>query len=286
MKDKILGFEQEEAVRLGIDLTDIVIIDTIRQKFKSDTTEKREIDGKMYVWVNYSNIIDWLPVLGLKKRALAARLNRLCEKGVLKKAYLKEEGSFTFFRLVEKGEGLSSKLQGGCNQNDKGVVTEITTKKNTVIIDTVIREKEKDNTKVLSKKKDRNIDDFSASFTAFSKKAAEDRELEYNLRNYNITNLGALLDSFKAHVTNLCRRSDFVSNGYMKNRRWLLNAMPYLDVATATGLTLGKGEYLKNNRRYYINPAGRECEVPLDAPPRQFRDQIWYIEERRWGPNI
>lgn len=282
MKETILGIDQKRAIELGLDVVDVALLDVIKTKYESDATEKKEIDGEQYVWVSYKNLIEWLPILGLKKRSLALRFDKLAGKGILKKYIDREKGNFTFFALCNLNDiPMPSELQRVCNANDKPMSTQLHTKR-IRNKESVIKEKEKDITKVISKKKDGG--DFEETFKEFIAKALEDNDLKYNLRNYRIKNIKALCESFKVHVMNLCRHGDFVSNGYIKNRRWMLNAMPFLDLGEATGFSLGHGEYLKDNRRWYRNRNGKEIEVPMDAPPRR-QGTIWYKEQGRWGPD-
>lgn len=282
MKETILGIDQKRAVELGLDVVDVVLLDAIKTKHESGATEKKEIDGEQYVWVSYKNLIEWLPILGLKKRSLALRLDKLAGKGILKKHIDREKGNFTFFALCNLNDiPMPSELQRVCNSNSIPMSTQLQTKRYRNK-ESVIREKEKDNNKLLSKKKE----DFGAAFEEFMSKAVDDGNFKYSLRGYHIKDYTALLVAFRTHVTNLCKQHEFIDNGYVRNRSWLLRSMPYLDLSEATSVTLGPGEYMRDNRRWYRNPAGRECEVPIDAPPRQLRDQIWYANEMRWGPNV
>jgi hypothetical protein len=281
MKKTILGIDQKRAVALGIDLVDAVLISTIADKRKSKKSEKCEIDGDVYVWVNYKSIIEWLPILGIKKRALAIRLDRLVEKGFLKKHIKKEEGNYTFFALCHSdSKPVSTKVQRVCHSTDNPLSLELQTKSNRDK-DTEIREKEKDITKVISKKKD---GDFDNEVEKFKNHVDADPEFAYSLRHYHIKSVATLVDRFKLHILNNGLVGEFMRNGYQRNKGWLLRVIPKLDVSDITGVTLGKGEYLKNGRRYYLNPRGKEVEVPMDAPPRQLKSQIWYGDH--WGEDV
>jgi hypothetical protein len=209
----------------------------------------------------------------------------MCDKGVLEKYFDKNAGSYTYFRLSEKRQGVVTKETGGCRSANKGVVAGVTNKE-LPVNKLPVSSKEKDNNKLLSKKKDGS--DFDLEFQRFSMRAAKDKDLERILRPYNIVDLQALLDDFERRIANRCRTTEFAQNQvndhYIKNRQWLINSLPYLDLSKATGYTLGYGEYLKDNRRLYRNRNGKEIEVPMDAPPRR-RGTIWYKEQGRWGPD-
>ena len=287
MKKTILGIDQESAVRQCLDLVDVVLLDLIGKKYKSEKTEKLTIDGQDYVWVDYKSVVEWLPILGLSKRSLAVRLDRLVAKGLLKKHYHRNGENRTFFSPTEvvveattlcssSGKGVADAATRGlhfeqqpCSYRDR---------------DTVNEKKEKDNNKLLSKKKD-DGDTFERAFERFMANSIDNGNFLYSLRGYKIKDYAALFDAFKLHVTNLCRQGQFIDNGDVRNRTWLLMSMPYLNLAGVTEYTLGYGEYLKDNRRWYRNRAGREIEVPMDAPPRM-QGTIWYKEQGHWGPDI
>ena len=281
MKETILGIDQAFAVEHGLDVVDVMLFAVVKDKMQSANTRKLKRNGKCFVWVSYQDVLEHLPILNIKKRRVATRLDVMCDKGVLEKYINKEAGCYTYFRLSEKRQGVVAKETGGCRSTDKGVVAGVTSKE--LPVNNIPESStDKDITKVISKKKDGG--DFEETFKEFIAKALEDNDLKYNLRNYRIKNIKALCESFKVHVMNLCRHGDFVSNGYIKNRRWMLNAMPFLDLGEATGFSLGHGEYLKDNRRWYRNRNGKEIEVPMDAPPRR-QGTIWYKEQGRWGPD-
>lgn len=285
MKETILGIEQKRAVELGLDVTDVVLLDVIGHKLASESTEKQEIEGRQYVWVCYQSIIEWLPILGLKKRALALRLDKLVGKGILKKFVAKEKGNFTFFALCDLNDiPMPSELQRVCNANDKPMSTKLHTKSNRDKV-TEIREKEKDITKVISKKKETTTADFNNEIEVFKNYVDSDQEFAYSLRHYHIKSVSKLVEKFKLHILNNGLVGDFMSNGYQRNKGWMLRVIPKLDVSDITGVTLGKGEYLKDGRRWYLNRNGKEIEVPMDAPPRR-QGTIWYKEQGRWGPDI
>ena len=283
MKEKILGIDQAYALRHGLDLVDVMLVAVIRDKMQNKNTRKQSHDGKVFVWVSYTDVLEHLPILNIKKRRLAAILDAMCDKGVLEKYVLKEEGCRTYFRLSEKEQGDVRKTTEGCRSDDRGVVAEVT---HIELPENKLPEnkKEKDNNKLLSKKKD-DGDTFETTYERFMANAIDDSNFKYSLRGYKIKDYTALLVAFRLHVTNQCRQGEFIDNGYVRNRTWLLRSMPYLDLGEATGYSLGYGEYLKDNRRWYRNRAGKEIEVPIDAPPRR-QGTIWYKEEQRWGPDI
>lgn len=281
MKETILGIDQAFAVEHGLDVVDVMLIAVVKDKMQSANTRKLKRNGKCFVWVSYQDVLEHLPILNIKKRRLAARMDAMCDKGVLEKYVDKEAGCYTFFRLSEKRQGVVAKETGGCRSTDKGVVAGVTSKE-LPVNKLPESSKEKDNTKVLSKKK---VGDFDTAFTEFSTKCRHDEELAYSLAPYKVKNLDAMLEEFMRHIKKCANMGDFIKNGYIRNRMWLLRSIPFIDMSGATGISLGYGEYLKNGKRTYKNRNGKEIEVPMDAPPRR-QGTIWYKEQGRWGPDI
>ena len=280
MKETILGIDQAFAIEHNLDVVDVMLFAVIKDKMRSKNTIKLTIESKRYVWVSYQNILEHLPILNIKKRQLAKRLDILCQKGVLEKYVDKEAGCHTYFRLSEKRQGVVAGVAGGCCSTDKGVVTPMTSKE-IPVNKKPVKEKEKDITKVISKKKD---GDFDNEVEKFKNYVDADPEFGYSLRHYHIKSVSKLVEKFKLHILNNGLVGDFMSNGYQRNKGWLLRVIPKLDVSDITGVTLGKGEYLKDGRRWYLNRNGKEIEVPMDAPPRR-QGTIWYKEQGHWGPD-
>lgn len=283
MKETILGIDQAFAIEHNLDVVDVMLVAVIKDKMQSENTKKMTFEGKRYVWVSYQDVLDHLPILNIKKRRLATRLDVLCEKGVLEKYFDKNAGCYTYFRLSEKRQGVVAGKTGGCRSADKGVVTGATNKELPVNKQPV-SSKEKDITKVISKKKETTTADFNNEIEVFKNSVDSDQEFAYSLRHYHIKSVSKLVEKFKLHILNNGLVGDFMSNGYQRNKGWLLRVIPKLDVSDITGVTLGKGEYLKDGRRWYLNRNGKEIEVPMDAPPRR-KGTIWYKEQGRWGPD-
>jgi len=210
--------------------------------------------------------------LRLKKRAVAARIDKLVDKGLVEKKVVTEGGTFTYFHLKE-GCCWNDR---GCCPDDKGVLLERQPKSN--ILHSNIK-KEKYNKK---KESEGDPSRYNEYFESFKSKALTDGALDYNLASYSIKDKGALIDEFCKHVVKIFKIKEFANNGYMKNCAWLLRSLNYLDLTAAIGVKLGYNEYLKDGKRYYINRRKREIEVPMAAPPRRSANMIWDAETMRW----
>lgn len=84
MKIAVLNISQSAALRLGLDITDIALIDWMVSFSSSGRMEHKEQDGSLYFWVSYKKVCDDLPVLGLSERSAARRFSSLVEKGIFR----------------------------------------------------------------------------------------------------------------------------------------------------------------------------------------------------------
>ena len=84
MRIAILNINQSAALRLGLDITDIALIDWMVSFSSSGRMEHRDQDGSLYCWVSYKKVCEDLPVLGLSERSAARRFSSLVEKGIFR----------------------------------------------------------------------------------------------------------------------------------------------------------------------------------------------------------
>lgn len=99
MKYTVCSFSQEEAIKLGLDTTDLLILRWIVDFSPKMTTET--IDNKVYFWVKYQSILEDLPILDIKKRALEYRLKKLVDLNVLEHKTVKKGGTFSYYSFGE-----------------------------------------------------------------------------------------------------------------------------------------------------------------------------------------
>lgn len=138
IKNKVYGFDQAEALKIKkrtvdekgrvkdirLDFTDLIIIRWFIDFYPKMI--KKTFDGEEYAWVQYHKILDDLPLLNIKKRALYERMQKICELGVMKHKYCKAEnaGTYSYYTF---GKKLSSLTGGGMQQNDYGVCSKAPT---------------------------------------------------------------------------------------------------------------------------------------------------------------
>ena len=112
MKYTIEGFSQEHLVKLGLDATDAVILRYIVDFYSTGKMVKISYESEEYFWLKYDALIDELPIIKItNKVALARRLGKFVECGLMKKMVYKHAGAFTYFRLTDVYEGLVSKVR-------------------------------------------------------------------------------------------------------------------------------------------------------------------------------
>lgn len=130
----IFGFAQERVIsirstdgakEIRLDVTDLLLLSQIAD-FPNRSNVMKIIDGeKIFFWMAYSEILQELPILNLKKQALRDRFDKLVLLGLLEKKVSKAS-NMTFFRLTDMYETLRYNMlsYGGDNEsvfNDQGV---------------------------------------------------------------------------------------------------------------------------------------------------------------------
>ena len=135
MKQTIEGFNQEYAMTLKktvatskgektvkIDCTDLVILRWFTDFYPN--MRKTIIDGREYVMVAHSKLLEDLPMIDISKEAFIDRMKKLVGFGILDYQLVKKGGTFSFYtfgenyiHLVDDG---GSNAQGVCGQTHTG----------------------------------------------------------------------------------------------------------------------------------------------------------------------
>lgn len=86
MKITIHGFSQTEAVKLGLNNDDLLILRWFVDFTPSKSMKSCLINGKPFYWINYGYLLECLPILSKKPRALASdNIQRLLNSNVLRR---------------------------------------------------------------------------------------------------------------------------------------------------------------------------------------------------------
>ena len=135
MRYTIEGFSQKYAMTLKktvttdkgektvkIDCTDLVILRWFTDFYPN--MPKTIIDGREYVMVTHSKLVEDLPMIDISKRAFIDRMQKLVDFGILDYQLIKRGGTFSFYtfgenytHLVDDGK---SNVQGVCAQTCTG----------------------------------------------------------------------------------------------------------------------------------------------------------------------
>ena len=99
MKYTVCGFNQEKAIELGLDATDLLILRWIVDFSPKMTTEV--IEDEVYFWVKYQSIHEDFPIIGIKKRALEYRMEKLVGLNILEHKTIKKGGTFSYYKFGE-----------------------------------------------------------------------------------------------------------------------------------------------------------------------------------------
>lgn len=103
MKYTIEGFSQEIAIRIGLDVKDLVFLRWLLDFYNTGKMEFHIFEGRQYFWVNYPYVIAQLPIIGVNsKDALARRLRGISKCGLLHHKLFEGAGNRTYFRFDEK----------------------------------------------------------------------------------------------------------------------------------------------------------------------------------------
>lgn len=117
MKYTVLGLNQKILIEWGYDATDALLIRWIIDFYNTGKMKKVEVDGTRYFWILYKKVIADLPILGIKKDAVADRMAKMSgqfkekdsngntrgkNKHKLFDFYLyKDDGNYTYYRFIE-----------------------------------------------------------------------------------------------------------------------------------------------------------------------------------------
>lgn len=110
MRYTILGIQQSKMIEYKLDLADALLIDTLRGMYASPSFERTMDGNEVYIWVNQTFLLDYIPVLG-SRATLQRKLNKLEDLGFLKRIVRhtkgKQKGNFSYITFLPKVEELT-----------------------------------------------------------------------------------------------------------------------------------------------------------------------------------
>ena len=137
LRYSIFGFSQERVMsvratqggkELRLDVTDLLLLNQVAD-FPNRSNIVKVLEGeKMFFWMSYSEFLEELPILNLKKQALRDRFDKLVTLGLLEKI-VNKANNMTLFRLTDMYEKLKYgsmiyDTEKGCVVNYEGVYSD------------------------------------------------------------------------------------------------------------------------------------------------------------------
>lgn len=196
MRYSIFGFNQEKVCNLSaivhnngkdvivrLDTTDLLILNHIADFPNRSKIVKRIIDEKVFFWISYDEILNELPILGIKKQALADRFKKYVILHIAKQELIaldSKHQNATFFCLTDVYESLLYEKDGYGSQLQEGMVVNYDTPSRSQLQDiynntsnnNITNNKEKEIDKSISTKKDKD-ELFERCWIAYNRKGSK-----------------------------------------------------------------------------------------------------------------
>lgn len=88
MRNRIFIFEQQVALRLGLTLSELLLLDYLYNFMQSGCMKEVTINNIKYYKITYNKILEDLPILAIKERQLRNVFAKLEEKQIIKKTHM------------------------------------------------------------------------------------------------------------------------------------------------------------------------------------------------------
>ncbi len=100
-KYQIADIQQDKLLKLGLDLKDAYILTYLKDMNQVEKIIRKEVDGEIYIWVDYKKLMAYLPILKINTvDAMYRRFKKYAGLGLIKKYIHKTRtGTYTFFHL-------------------------------------------------------------------------------------------------------------------------------------------------------------------------------------------
>ena len=102
MKYTIFGFSQKRLLELKLGTEDALVLDWFVTFQGSGRMRSMTVDGVAWYWVNYSGVLEDIPIAGGSEKTISRRFLKLEAAGVLEHITIREGGTFSCYRLNEK----------------------------------------------------------------------------------------------------------------------------------------------------------------------------------------
>lgn len=229
MKYSIMGFQQDKLLKNNLGVEDALILRQIKDMYSSASMEFIIDDGIKYMWINYSYLVEQIPIIG-SKRNLMRRIEYYGKElfiiRVLKHSRKGKRGNFSYIAPTEKLDELQdfdlmTESHKGYDKIGIRVMTE-SHNKDTSLKDTSI----KDNKPILS---DSDIEEIRSNYKGTKTKAEAYKKLPKLIKLYSKEELIDSIKNYNSHVAKE-RSNGFKDLKYMNESTfWNGRYMDYLD---------------------------------------------------------
>ena len=101
MKYTILGFSQAKLLDLHLGINEAMILRWFIDFQSTGKMRKVIIDGREWMWVSYSGVLEAIPIVGGSTKTISRRFESLEKAGVLEHTTFREGGVFSVYRVCE-----------------------------------------------------------------------------------------------------------------------------------------------------------------------------------------
>lgn len=117
MQSTVYGFSQKNLIKLGLDIWDAVILRYFIDCKENLEMRTRVIGGNTYYWVRYDKVLEYLPLLRMKKYTIQSRFFKLRDLGILTHIVVRQGGTFSYFGI---GENYKELITRDKDKDDEG----------------------------------------------------------------------------------------------------------------------------------------------------------------------
>ncbi|MEA5032320.1 MAG: hypothetical protein VB025_09250 [Sphaerochaeta sp.] len=101
MKFSIMGYSQRRLIELNLGMDETMLLRWFVEYQATGKMRSMMIEGKQYSWVNFTGVLDDIPIIGGSVKTMSRRFERLEAAGVMERKTVRQGGVFTYFRICE-----------------------------------------------------------------------------------------------------------------------------------------------------------------------------------------
>jgi len=101
MRYTILGFSQAKLVELGLGMDEAMILRWFVDFSATGKMRPISFNGKNWLWVNFSGVLEDIPIVAGSVKTISRRFERLVSAGIMEHETIREGGVFSCYRICE-----------------------------------------------------------------------------------------------------------------------------------------------------------------------------------------